>query len=159
MHKKIAVTVAVIALAVFGMSTAFAMLMNSSEIKTEFEVGYCDISIERTGGLRILNKSNLPCYIRVAIDVSDSEKSQLCHFKDMPGDGWTSMYAEGSSEMSGYYYYTSPVEKETYTSALYTSVSYDDSSVSESDIQIYAEAIICADYDDYVTAWSSLTDQ
>ena len=146
----------------YGIGTTLAMLMFDDEKKSEFEIGYCDIEIDRTDGLRIHNKSNLPCFVRVAIDVSDSDKRLLCHFENLAREGWTSMRPSDEStyaDEDGYYYCITSINGGEYTPKLYTSVSYDDSSVSESDIQIYAEAIICADYADYSKAWSSLDKQ
>ena len=159
MHKFICVLIASGIFLAAGSSAIYGMLTDTDVKNTELITGYSNISLNKTGGLSIRNTGNIPCYVRIAIDISDSAKKEKCTFTKLPGNNWTAYYQEGSGGMKGYYYYTLPLMKNEETSKLFTAIQYADSSVSGSDIDIYAESIICGNYLSYVQAWTSLEKQ
>ena len=131
-----------------------AYLIFSQSIESEFNVARNQIEIDSSSGLCIRNTGNDKVYIRVAVDVSDSEKSSKCVFDGLPGVDWETEYLTGSNGMYGYYYYSKPLEADDVTSKLFTGVTFSDSSVSGSDIKIYAESIPSTPYGDYEDAWN-----
>ena len=75
-------------------------------------------------------------------------------FFNLPGEDWNAEYLTGSNGMYGYYYYTKPVAVNGVTSNLFSAVTFKDSTVSKSDIKIYAESILCIPYESYEDAWN-----
>lgn len=99
------------------------------------------------------NTGNLPCFVRMRADFSDSRAKEFCEPLDINEVDWEYNSADG------YYYYNKPLMPGTETSALFTQVIIKADSEFEDmidfDILVYAEACQQGEYSagEYMTAW------
>lgn len=102
----------------------------------------------------ITNTGNLPCFVRMRADFSDSEAEEFCEPLDIDTGNWEYDSADG------YYYYKKPLLPGEETPPLFTLVKIRDSAtlqqMKEFDILIYGESISQGVYeaDAYKTAWN-----
>ena len=160
--KKIVPVVAclTVAFASFGVTYAY-LIANDSKVN-EFRVGENDIEIveeftappELKPGANITKKpsvhntGNLPCFVRMRVDFSDSEAEKFCEVDYNKTNSW--FYNEGD----GYYYYTKILQPGGHTEPeLFTNVhikeEYEENGVKKKytvndmidfDIMVYAES-------------------
>lgn len=110
------------------------------------------------------NTGNLPCYVRMRADFSDSQMEDLCEELDINTTDWEYDAADG------YYYYKLLLEPGKMTSPLFTTVTVrtvdangeklTDAQMKDFDILIYAESTQHVDHagnhptDEYKTIWN-----
>jgi len=103
---------------------------------------------------KVTNTGNLPCFVRMRADFSDSEAQAICEPLDINTADW--LY----DSSDGYYYYNKVLQPGESTSPLFTKVTIrddlDESDMKEFDILIYAESIQRGERlaSEYKTAWN-----
>lgn len=99
------------------------------------------------------NTGNLPCFVRMRADFSDSRAEAFCEKLDINTTDW---YYDSAD---GYYYYKKLLNKGEKTSALFTKVQIKSDTNQEDiidfDVLVYAEARQQGEYpaSDWKTAW------
>lgn len=119
--------------------------------------------ISFTKNPHVKNMSNLPCFVRMRADFSDSAAKDFCEDLNIDRTNWE------YDENDGYYYYKKLLQPGEITTELFTEVvvktykedgtPYTDSDMIDFDILVYAESCqhndhngSCAD-DEYKTIW------
>lgn len=105
---------------------------------------------------KVENTGNLPCFVRMRADFSDSKAKKLCEPLVIGAD-WQ------YNDEDGYYYYTKPLMPGTETSCLFEKIvikaeaeGVSQSDMMDFDVLIYAEARQQGKYSDsdYMKVWS-----
>ena len=181
-NKRIYIVVALL-LCAASVSASFAIFSSWKTAENNLYVGHNEIEIEEEfeppselkqdtqfkKEVKVRNTGNVPCYVRVFADFSDSEVRDVAEFS---ADGETFMsvgdYQAAIRERgwaydpdTGYYYYTVPVQPGDATPVLFHSVQVHferESDIREFRIIVSAESIQTADedgveIDDYAAAW------
>lgn len=107
------------------------------------------------------NTGNVPCFVRMRADFSDSKAEKFCEALNIDTN-W-------KKNTDGYYYYKHLLEPNMRTESLFTTVKIKDtSSISDMidfDILIYAESCQHTDHDgecndnEYITVWNKNTNE
>lgn len=185
MSKKKVVLGVAACLLMLGISfgTTYAYLISSDSVTNEFVVGENNVQIvedyeppeKLEPGITfkktpyIENTGNLPCFVRVRVDFSDSRAKEFCELLEMDEENWEYDPADG------YYYYKKLLEPKKSTAddykttPLFTSVyvkkdkedgtSYEMADMIAFDILIYAESCQHTDHEgdcaaeEYKTSW------
>lgn len=180
--KIIAATVSAVCVVLVAVGVVFAYMTDSREKDNSFTVGYDSIEIVEDFSppsqqqqtttykkqVQIKNNGNVPCYIRVYADFSDSTVRSRSYFsnsdymsaadtyysanrtdpdsyvKNLP-EGWAFIPDDYSdTALAGYYYYTQPVQPNESTPTLfkYIKTKYaEDSEIRQYDVIVYAESV------------------
>ena len=175
---KFLIPIACLLMAVASFGVTYAYLTASDSKVNEFKVGENDIQIEETFEApekltpdtnikkepRVYNTGELPCYVRMRADFSDSNAEKFCTV-NYNEDKWTEKQADG------YYYYKEILMPGKKTEPLFTTVhineyvdgkKIEEKDMIDFDIIIYAESRHAeslqndadsteADY--YITVW------
>ena len=183
-NKRLYIVVALL-LCAASVSASFAIFSSWKTAENNLYVGHNEIEIEEDFApppelgqdttfrktVKVRNTGNVPCYVRVFADFSDSEVRDVAQFS---ADGETFMsvgdYQAAIRERdwvydpdTSYYYYTVPVQPGDATPVLFHSVQVkfpNEQSVREFRIIVSAESIQTADadgveIDDYAEAWKT----
>lgn len=179
MSKKkiflIAVTCLIALIASFGTTQAY--LISKHEAVNDFTAGENIIEVhenydppkELEPGIPfkkepyVENTGNLPCFVRMRVDFSDSEAEEFCELVDINEKDWE------KNQEDGYYYYNKLLNPEEITESLFKTVKIKDKKENEDsytlddmidfDILIYAESCQHIDHegncssDEYRTVW------
>lgn len=183
--KIIAATVSAVCVVLVAVGVVFAYMTDSREKDNSFTVGYDSIEIVEDFSppsqqqptttykkqVQIKNNGNVPCYIRVYADFSDSTVRSRSYFSDSDDisadtyyysanrdttapdsyvkhlpDGWE-FVPDNDTEypaLAGYYYYTQPVQPNDSTPSLFKhikTVYTDESEIRQYDVMVYAESV------------------
>lgn len=196
-HKKIIAISVLVCVLLVSVGVTLAYLTDNREKENTVTVGYDSIEIledfsapaeqskETTykKEIKISNTGNVPCYVRVYVDFSDSKIRNYSSFsidadkyysadrdKDNPDSyvnhlptGWEFIPDnDNNTKLAGYYYYTLPVNSGESTPSLFTYVKTaysDESEIQQYDIIVYAESVQTIGQDgeklnDYKQAWN-----
>lgn len=147
--KKMAIS-AMLCIAVVSAGTTAAYFLHNRNTGSGLTIGQNSIEINEdflpgkkmTAGdnvyqdnVSVKNTGNIPCYIRIYAEFSDSTveaRSSLSvngsdfisakEYKDHLPDGWTYISSDEDDVLGGYYYWTSPVEPGAKTGELFKEV-------------------------------------
>ena len=184
-HKKLIITLSVLMCVLFvSVGVTLAYMTDNREKENTVTVGYDSIEIVEDFStpakqtqettykkeVKIRNNGNVPCYIRVYVDFSDS-KIRDCSFFSVSDDindtdsyfsasrdtinsdnyvnnlpeGWEFIPDNDSdTKLAGYYYYTNPVNVGESTPSLFTyikTVYQSEDEIQQYDIIVYAESV------------------
>lgn len=161
----------------FSFGTTYAVLIASDKATNEFTIGETIIEIKEdftpppklepgTEFVKkpwVVNTGNLPGYVRMRADFSDSRARDFCEDLEISADWYY-------NTIDGYYYYKNLLEPGKSTSALFEKVEVKtesagqpltDADMVEFDILIYAECVQHIDHsgdhaaNEYLTAWQN----
>lgn len=171
-------------LCIASVSASFALFSSWKTATNNLSVGHNEVEIEEDFDppaklekdttfqkiVKVKNTGNVPCYVRIFADFSDSEIRDIAKFSadgsnflpvseyqaNLP-TGWT--YDASTS----YYYYTSPIQPDEETPALFHSVQVvfpNEQSIREFQVIVSADSIQTAGADgaeigNYKTAWET----
>lgn len=134
---------------------------NTVEITEEYEPPKkLSPGIEFKKSPSVKNTGNLPCFVRVRADFSDSRAEEFCEPLDIDTQNWE------YNESSGYYLYKNILNVGETTAPLFTTVklktekldgtAYTENDMIDFDILVYAESVQQGEYtpDEYSTVWS-----
>lgn len=182
--KIIAATVSVVCVVLVAVGVVFAYMTDSREKDNSVTVGYDSIEIVEDFSppsqqqqtttykkqVQIKNNGNVPCYIRVYADFSDSAVRNSSYFSnsdDISADTYyysakrdttdTNSYVNNLPEnwvfipdnysdtaLAGYYYYTKPVQPNDSTPPLFKHIKTaytDENEIRQYDVTVYAESV------------------
>ena len=162
---------------ILSFAITYALLISQDKAVNSFEVGQNTIEVveeyeppeEITGGTVIVkkpyvkNKGNLPCFVRMRADFSDSKAIEFCEEIKI-NDKWE------YNTKDGYYYYKEVLKVGEETEYLFEEIkikefkengtdSYTKANMIDFDINIYAESIQHTDHEgeceqeEYKTVW------
>lgn len=126
---------------------------NTTEIVEEFDPPNEIVpGTSFTKKVEVKNTDSVSCYIRVFCEFSDSTYADLFSL-DLNKDDWT------EKQSDGYYYYKKIVKPGETTEPLFTTVTYNGSSVLNKsfDIIINEESVQSDGYENYSDAFSALS--
>lgn len=182
-NKRLYIVLALL-LCIASVSASFALFSSWKTATNNLSVGHNEIEVVEEFDpppklekdttfqkiVKVKNTGNVPCYVRVFADFSDSEIRDIAKFsadgdnfvsvdkyQDNLPEGW--VYDKGTS----YYYYMSPVQPDEETPALFHSVQVvfpSEQSVREFQVIVSADSIQTAgadgaEIDNYKTAWET----
>lgn len=182
--KIIAATVSVVCVLLVAVGVVLAYMTDSREKDNSFTVGYDSIEIVEEFSapsaqstettykkqVQIKNNGNVPCYIRVYADFSDSTVRDYSYFSNSDDmstgiyypanrdtadtdsyvnnlpDGWEFIPDNDTENpaLAGYYYYTQPVQPNESTPTLFKyikTIYNEESEIRQYDVMVYAESV------------------
>ncbi|MGN1458371.1 MAG: SipW-dependent-type signal peptide-containing protein [Acutalibacteraceae bacterium] len=182
--KIIATTVSAVCVVLVAVGVVFAYMTDSREKDNSFTVGYDSIEIVEDFSppsqqqqttiykkqVQIKNNGNVPCYIRVYADFSDSTVRSRSYFSDSDDISADTYYYSANRDttdpnsyvnnlpkgwvfipdnysdtaLAGYYYYTKPVQPNDSTPTLFKyikTVYTDENEIRQYDVTVYAESV------------------
>lgn len=182
-NKRLYIVLALL-LCIASVSASFALFSSWKTATNNLSVGHNEIEaveefdpppkLEKDTTFRktvqVRNTGNVPCYVRVFAEFSDSEIKKIARFS-ADGKSFTSVSEYQKNPPKGwvydastsYYYYTSPVQPGEETPALFHSVRVvfpNEQSVREFQVIVTADSIQTAGSDgaeinNYKTAWDT----
>lgn len=180
MKKRIlSISLICLLMSVLTLGTTYALLIHEDKVINYFTVGSTAIVIEEeftpppklepdisfVKKPEVVNTGNLPCYVRMRVDISNSDVIDYVTLKYLESDTVNTENWEYNTQ-DGYYYYKEVLAANSRTEPIFTSVSISKykpdgeteltvADLEEFDISIYAESIqIEDDSISYMEAWS-----
>lgn len=173
MKRKIIFLIAATCLAsTITVGSTLAWLSDKDSAKNTFSIGNVDVTLVEenwnpeegkdiypgktvTKDPIVKNVGNNPCYVRAKIIFSNESLKNYIQFNDLDTTNWV------YNESDGYYYFQTPVSKNSQTTELFKSVTlkdnYKETDIISFDIDVYTEAVQSEGFNNAQAAFSEIT--